>query len=282
MKLRVLKYSLLSGVLLMVIGCEDVVEVDVPQEEPRLIVNALVRVNPSTDFVNIQVKVSLTNSFFGEIPVTNLEQITLAGAVLVDYNNPGSGIYEGIRSRDYMESLEGEEILLQITWEDKRYYASTTYIPTVPIDAVEIGDDTLFNEDETEVIITFTDNPDRLNYYVFDMGSGNFTTVDDQFIQGQQFQFSYFYDKKFEPGEELTVKILGADQSFYNYMNLLIEQTEDNFGVFETPAATVRGNIFDVTELDNIDFFDNVNIPNEFALGYFAVVQEYSQTITIE
>jgi hypothetical protein len=256
--------------------------VEVPQEDPRLIVNALVRVNPNSDFVTLRVKVSLTNSFFGEVPVTNLEQITLAGAVLVDYDNPGSGVYEAIRSRDYMESLEGEEILLQITWEDKRYYASTTYIPTVPIDAIEIGDETLFNEDETEVIITFTDNPDRTNYYVFDMGFGNFVTADDQFIQGQQFKFSYFYEQKFEPGQELTISLLGADQSFYNYMNLLIEQTEDNFGVFETPVATVRGNIFDVTELDNIDFFDNVNIPNEFALGYFAVVQEYSQSITIE
>lgn len=263
-------------------GCEDVVEVDLPNEEPRLIVNALIRVNPDSDLVNLRVKVSQTNSFFDEIPVTNLEQITLAGAILVDTNNPGSGIYEGVRSRDYIESLEGEEILLQITWEDKRYYASTTYIPTVPIDNIKVGNNTLFNEDETEIIITFTDNPDRTNFYVFDMGFGNFTTTDDQFIQGQQFQFSYFYDQKFQPGQELVISILGADQSFYNYMNLLIEQTEDNFGVFETPAATVRGNIFDVTELDNIDFFDNVNIPNEFALGYFAVAQEYSQSITIE
>lgn len=264
------------------LGCEDVIEVNVPQEEPRLIVNALIRVNPNSNFVNLRVKVSLTNSFFGEIPVTNLEQITLAGAALVDYNDPGSGIYEGVRSRESFESLEGEEILLQITWEDKRYYASTTYIPAVPIDSLVIGSNTLFDEDETEVIITFTDNPDRKNYYIFDMGFGNFNTVDDQFIQGQQFTFSYFYDQKFEPGQELSISILGADQSFYNYMNLLIEQTEDNFGVFETPAATVRGNIFDVTELDNIDYFDNLKIPNEFPLGYFAVVQEYSQSIIIE
>ncbi|MEW2922346.1 DUF4249 family protein [Muricauda sp. ANG21] len=275
------KYLVICGTLFFC-GCEDVVEVDVPQENPRLIVNALVRVNPNSDFVNLRVKVSLSNSFFGEIPVTNLEQITLAGAILVDTDNPGSGVYEAVRSRNFMEGLEGEEILLQIDWEDKLYYASTTYIPAVPIDGIEIGDQTLFNEDETEVIITFTDNPDRTNYYVFDMGFGNFVTTDDQFIQGQQFKLSYFYEQKFEPGQELTISLLGADQSFYNYMNLLIEQTEDNFGVFETPVATVRGNIFDVTELDNIDFFDNVNIPNEFALGYFAVVQEYSQSITIE
>ena len=79
----------------------------------------------------------------------------------------------------------------------------------------------------------------------------------------------------------MTISILGADRDFFNYMNNLIEQTEEGFGVFETPAATVRGNIFDVTDLDNIDVFDNVEQPEVFPLGYFAVVQEYRQTITI-
>ena len=281
-KSSLLRYLVIPVALFFFMGCEDVIEVSVPDEAPRLIVNALVRVDPNSDFVDLIVKVSLTDSFFGEIPVTNLRQITLAGAILVDYDNPGSGIYTGTRTRDYIESLEGEEILLQIDWEDKLYYASTKYVRTVPIDNIEIGNNTLFSDDETEVIITFTDNPDRNDFYIFDMGFGNFTTVDDQFIQGQQFSFSYFYDQKFEPGQELTISLLGADQSFYNYMNLLLEQTEDNFGVFETPAATVRGNIFDVTELDNIDFFDNVKIPNDFPLGYFAIVQEYKQTIVIE
>jgi hypothetical protein len=53
-------------------------------------------------------------------------------------------------------------------------------------------------------------------------------------------------------------------------------------GPFSTPAATVRGNIFDVTGLDNEEVFDNVNRPDKFALGYFAVVQQYTRSITIE
>ena len=268
--------------VLFFLSCEDVVDINVDSEEPRLIVDALVRVDPNSDFVNLRVKVGLTDSFFGEIPVTNLKQITLAGAFLVDYDNPGSGIYEAVRSRENIEGLEGEEILLQIDWEDKLYYARTKYVRTVPIDNIEIGSNTLFNEDETEVIITFTDDGDRDDFYVFDLGFGNFITMDDQFIQGEQFSFSYFYDQKFKSGQEVTVSILGADQTFYNYMNLLIEQSEEGLGVFQTPAATVRGNIFDVTELDNIDFFDNVNIPNEFPLGYFAVVQEFTSTVVIE
>ncbi|TMU56847.1 DUF4249 family protein [Flagellimonas algicola] len=265
--------------LFALLSCEEVIEVEVPSEEPRLIVDALVRVDPTSNIVDIEVRVGLTDAFFGEIPVTNLKQITLAGGVLVDYDNPGSGIYKGTRSAENLKA--SEELLLQLEWEDKLYYGSTTYASSVPIDDLRIGSNTLFDEDETEIIITITDDPNRNDFYVVDLGFGNFITLDDQFFQGQQFSFSYFYDEKFEPGQEITVSVLGADQAFYNYMNLLIEQTEDDLGVFETPTATLRGNIFDVTELDNIDFFDNVNIPNEFLLGYFAVVEEYKQSITI-
>ncbi|MET1259703.1 DUF4249 family protein [Flagellimonas sp. DF-77] len=273
-------FGLYSSILILLFGCEDVIEVNVPDEEPRLIVNALIRIDPDSQIVDYEVKVSLTDSFFGELPVTNLQQIAIGGLILVDYDDPGSGVY---RQRGTLSSLEpGQEMILQIDWEDRLYFARTPYVETVPLDRIELGTETLFDEDDTEIIITFTDPGNRNDFYVFDLGFGNFTTVEDQFIQGQQFSFSYFYDQQFEPGQELTVSILGADLNFYNYMNQLIEQSEDTFGVFETPASTVRGNIFDVTELDNIDFFDNVLIPDEFALGYFAVVQEYTQTITVE
>ncbi|MEX0361571.1 MAG: DUF4249 family protein [Allomuricauda sp.] len=266
--------------ILAMLSCEEVIDVEVPSEDPRLIVDALVRVDPTSNIVDIEVEVGLTDAFFGEIPVTNLKQITLAGRVLVDYDNPGSGIYKGTGSLSSLRA--SEELLLQLEWEDKLYYGSTTYASSVPIDDLRIGTNTLFDEDETEIIITITDDPNRNDFYVVDLGFGNFVTLEDQFFQGQQFSFSYFYDEKFEPGREITVSVLGADQAFYNYMNVLIEQTEDDLGVFETPTSTLRGNIFDVTELDNIDFFDNVNIPNEFPLGYFAVVEEYKQSITIQ
>ena len=156
------------------------------------------------------------------------------------------------------------------------------YVPTVPIDDLRQGDETLFDEDETEIIVTFTDIPEQKDYYVFDFGFGNFLATDDQFIDGQEFTFSYFYDEILEPQTTLEVSLLGADQQFFNYIDLLVEQTENDGGIFETPAATVRGNMFDVTGLDNIEIFDNVGRPQSFALGYFAVVQESKATIVIE
>jgi hypothetical protein len=75
---------------------------------------------------------------------------------------------------------------------------------------------------------------------------------------------------------------MGTDQSFYNYMDLLIEQSGAAQGVFQTPVATVRGNVVDVTGLDNEDRFDNADRPEVFPLGYFAVVQEERSSLLIQ
>ena len=65
-------------------------------------------------------------------------------------------------------------------------------------------------------------------------------------------------------------------------MNLLVQQKEALDNPFGTPASTIRGNIFDATDIDNIDQYDNTGATNTFPLGYFAVVQEFKKSITIQ
>ena len=239
--------------------------------------------------MNAVVKVGLTSSFFEPVPVAGLTDITIinlslptadcGNCLILEELTPNSGIYEAITTPDFF--MNGE-LILQLTHEGRLYFARTEYIPTVPIDALVQGTETLFDDEETEVIVTFTDEPDRDDYYVFDFNFGEYFPTEDTFYKGQQFSFSYFYDRLFDPGTELEIQILGADQAFYNYMNLLIQQSDDQFDIFSTPVATLRGNIFDVTDLDNEEVVDNVSQPDVFPLGYFAVVQQYKDTLIIE
>lgn len=271
---------MLSGI----IACEDVIQVEVPADEPRLIVDALIRIDESMDLIRVSAKVSLTSSFFQTVPVTELEQITIInletnGLLILKEMEGGTGIYENETSPDFFR--EGE-LILQLTHNDRLYFARTRYVPTVPISSLLQGDGTFFEGNETEVVITFKDQADRNDYYVFDFDFDEYLVTEDEFYQGQEFKFSYFYNNKLQPGKTVIIRILGADQGFYNYMNQLIQQGGDLMGPFATPAATVRGNVFDVTGLDNEEIFDNVNRPDKFALGYFAVVQQYTQSITIE
>lgn len=278
-------FLIFTGFLILT-GCEDVVDIDTPTEPPRLSVDALIRIDENEPFTKATVKVKLTSSFFEETEVAELEQITIQNA---DYESSGPldsnfivltetapGIYEAGKRTSFF--TEGE-LELSITYAGNRYLASTRYVPTVPIDRLEQGEGKLFTGDETEVLVSFTDNPDRNDFYLFDFDFDEYLVTEDEFYQGQAFEFSYFYDGDVTLDREINVSILGVNESFYNYMNQLIVQSGGDQGPFQTPSATVRGNIINVTNIDNID---NVDDRNNFALGYFAVCQTFTQSIKIE
>ncbi len=281
-------------------SCEDVIDVNLPEVETRLVVDGLLRVDKSEEFVDVRITMRETSVFFDENQPTQVENAVINYGVLNDSGlfeslsfshlveeAPGTGVYvpdPNFSSDQRIRTASAEPgvvFILQVTHNGKRYFAQTEYAPTVPIDNLEQGNDTFIDDEETEVIVTFTDDGDNDNFYVFDFMYGEFLTVEDEFFQGQQFEFSYFYDDKVMAGQDVTISILGANEDFYNYMDLVLEQTQNNGGVFQTPVATVRGNVFDVTGLDNITVLDNVERPNDYALGYFAVVQEFSRTLTI-
>ena len=280
-------------------SCEDVIEVDVPTGESRLIVDALTRIDVNNELIPFKVKVTTTNNFFEETPATALESVVILVEVLDEngFSTPavktlieieqGSGIYlpdpccEG--NLTYTSILAENVIFrLVINHQGKKYFAETKYVAAVPIENILQGDNTLFTEDEQEVVVRFIDNPEEDNYYLFDFDFDEYLITDDTFYQGQAYEFSYFYDQTFEIGKKIDISILGVDQTYFNYMGQLIEQSTAQQGPFQTPVATVRGNIFDITGLDNINIFDNVERPNDFPLGYFAVVQEFKSSITIE
>jgi hypothetical protein len=64
-------------------------------------------------------------------------------------------------------------------------------------------------------------------------------------------------------------------------MNQIIVQSGGDQGPFQTPAATVRGNIINISGIDNNEIFDNVERSDNFALGYFAIIEEYKDSIII-
>ncbi|MGB5203706.1 DUF4249 family protein [Eudoraea sp.] len=294
------KYIYLLVVLVLNVACEDVIDVEVPNEEPRLVVDALIRVDIDEQFIPVEVKLSLSSDFFNNNTPTSAESVLIQydeyeDGIIINsgFSNlaeeiPGSGIYTpdpnfSSDQRIPTSILDRNLVFnLLIRHEGRLYLAVTEYVPSVPIDSVVQGDGTLFNDDETEIIVTFTDDPERDSFYLFDFSFGEFLVTEDKFYKGQQFSFSYFYDKIFESNTEIEIRLMGADQTFFNYMDLLIEQTTNDAGIFATPVATVRGNVFDITDIDNIDISDNVGQPNIFPLGYFAIVQEYKDTVVIQ
>lgn len=269
------------AVFLISIGCQDVIEVDLPTEEPRLVIDALIKIDDiNRQTALVQVKASLSSSFFDSVSPAQLEEITIKNTTtnttltLVE-SIPGTGLYE---NEWEMEQLTQGALELNIKHADQIYLAKTTFVPTVPIDELEQGNTTLFGEEETEVIVSFTDEGTRDDFYLFDFDFGEYLVTEDEFYQGQQFEFSFFYDSKLEDERLVIISIYGVDKDFYNYMNQLIFQSGPDTGPFSSPATTVKGNIINVTNNSDSLNVDNVN----FALGYFAVCQTFSDSLLIK
>ncbi|SFR74734.1 DUF4249 domain-containing protein [Maribacter stanieri] len=299
-----IRYFLLLLTLTLFISCEDVIDVDLPENETRLIVNGVIRVDETQDYLPIEIRVSESSSFFENNTIASIK------SAIIYYGTPnpdapeilegggvsnlaeleqGSGIWVPDPTFDSDQRIrvssinEGDVFQLTIETNEERFFATTTYVKSVPIDSLVQGDETLFSGDETEVIVSFTDRGDSDDFYVLDLDFGEFLVTEDEFYQGQTFVFSYFYDNELElnTSSVVDISLLGADEAFYNYMNQIIVQSGGDQGPFQTPAATVRGNIINITGIDNNEVFDNVERTNNFALGYFAIVEEYKDSIEI-
>ncbi|WP_025740051.1 DUF4249 family protein [Aquimarina pacifica] len=256
-------------------GCEEVIDVDLTDGDPRLVVDASFQVfmNESvTPIIEGGVQLKQSTPFFDEenIPVNNAEVFITnlsnnSRINFIESSEPGFYI------PDTEEFIPDFDISYQLTVivNNETYVATAELIPTVPIDAIEQGDGTLFDGNETEVIVFFTDDGDRDDYYLFDFDFNLFLGSEDRFYQGESFNFSYFYEDGLD-NRNVTIKILGIDENYYNYINLVIEQSEQDGGnPFQTPPATLKGNIINTTNKDN------------YALGYFNLSEANRSDITI-
>ena len=275
-------YIYLFAIMICTIGCEDVIEVDLDSEPPRLTVDAVIRLDTNQPITTAIINVSESSSFFDQIQPVQVEELRIQNLEyepinpldenFILFNETGSGVYEATTRTDFFTT---GELILTLRYKNELFLARTTFAPAVPFDSIVQGDAVLFSGEETEIIVSFTDIPNQTNFYIFDFDYNEYLVSEDTFYPGQQFEFSYFYDN-LETGTTLDISILGATRSFYTYMNQLIVQSGGNQGPFQTPVGTVRGNLINVTETG--DRTKNSN----FALGYFAVVEEFKERITIE
>ena len=270
-------------------ACEDVVEIEVPTDQSRLTVDALMRIDltQSSSTYYAEVRVSTSTNFFESVEPARLDQISITNleseeTIPLFETFSGSGVYQSETTIDFMTS---GDLVLFIEHQGSRYAAQTAYVPTVPITKLEQGDATLFSGEETEIVVAFKDQPNRTDFYLFDFDFNEYLVTEDTFYPGETFEFSYFYDDDVKEGMVLDISILGVDRGFYNYMNQLIVQSGGDQGPFQTPAGTVKGNIINVTNVEDISDLDNLDSlvdQENFDLGYFAVCQTYSKSISIE
>ncbi|MCF6308394.1 MAG: DUF4249 domain-containing protein [Flavobacteriaceae bacterium] len=250
------------------ISCEDVVEIDLNESEPRLVIEANLDLLENGQSIT-KVRLTLSAPFYeDEVPIVSDATIIIKeDDIIHTLEYAQDGYYIG--NFDFNYNID---YTLEVLYNNELYTATQQLISVTSIDYVEQVNDAGSSGDEIDLKIFFTDPPNEENYYFYEGTSGKGLVVDsfsDEFFDGNQIFALYSVDD-LEAGDNVQIRLYGVDEQFYNFMSLLLQQNSSGGGPFETQPATVRGNIV------------NLDKPDNFPFGYFRVSNVYRESYTIE
>lgn len=236
------------------ISCEEVVDIELEESEPRLVIEAsLVWDEQSSSNMQI-IELSLTAPYFDEeVPPATGATVKISTETGEEYLF--KEVSDGIYQNDRIMPVENVSYQLEVIYEQEVYTATEHYIPTPELQYVEqeLGG---FSGNEYEFKVYYEDPAERKNYYFFRYLNERFNLqiYDDEFTNGNQ-TFAFFSDEDAEPGELVLFEIQGISSGFYEYMFILRSQAgNSNGGPFQTQPSIVRGNIVNQTNPDNFPF----------------------------
>ncbi|WP_223033211.1 DUF4249 domain-containing protein [Hanstruepera marina] len=265
-----IKHIVLLVFSLTLFTCEDVIDVDVPTSEPRLVIDASINWFKGTSGNDQSIKLTLTAPFFNEsVPPANDAQVYITDESNTVYNfieNGSSGIYENSN----FVPIINQEYELTIIYNNETYTGTETLLGVSELEYVEQNLEGGFTGEETEIKAFFTDPVNEENYYFFEFipsipVTPTLDTFKDEFVNGNLI-FGFYVEEDLNPNDEVIIRNHGVSERFYEFMFLLLQQTGGGGGPFETQPATVRGNCINTTNPDN------------YPLGYFRL-SEVSEII---
>jgi hypothetical protein len=262
--------------LFLIASCSDVIELDLNNSDPRLVIDAVMERN---EMGTTSTKIQLTRSagFYDEDLVfvdDAIITITDNGTgQVIPINFAASGVYESnfpfIRSTD----PTAVSYTLNINDNGDIYTATETYQQTVPLIEVEQQTISGFGDDITEITAFFNDPAGQGNFYLFEYNDEENDQIDigdDEFTDGNRSQTTFFIEE-LTPGTVATVRIMGINQRCFNFYDTLLQQAGDGGGgPFAVQPAVVRGNIINITDAQRFPF------------GYFRISEVFDLEYTIE
>lgn len=267
--MKALLNILLSIILISLFSCEEVVDIDLQESEPRLVVEASIIWEKESSGNNQIIILSTTTSFYSSEnpPAENASIIiTSSSDDTYEFSEIAPGIYENNNFKPELDRTYN----LSIKYKDEFYTASEKMIPVVDLENVEQTLNGGFGGDDIELKAYYSDPLEVQNFYLFKFffDDASLQIYDDEFTNGNR-TFAYFSDEDLKSGDQVNFEMQGISERFYEYLYILSSQAgENNGGPFQTQPTTVRGNIVNTTN------------PENFAFGYFRLSQ--SDTLTYE
>lgn len=266
---------LLLVLLFGITSCEEVIDVDLNTAKPRLVIDAALKWEKGTDGAIQKIKLTTTTGYFDQtIPKVSGATVfvTNSNNVVFDFIEtvPNSGEY---LCTNFIPVLESNYTLTIV--QNGVTYNATEKLKAVPtIDKVEQKDDGGFGGENIEIKVFYTDDGTRDDYYLLRSQLSSYkipaySVSRDEFYQGNQI-FGIYSNDDINSGDKVDFALYGISQGYYNYLQVLLSIAGSAGGSpFQSPPATVRGNIVNTNNVDN------------YVLGFFSLSEIDRITYTV-
>jgi len=264
-------------------SCTDVIDVDVPFDGPRLVIEASLDWEKGTQGNDQTIKLSVTIPYFDDIST----DIVTGASVKVTEGTDGRVVQftdqnDGTYTTSEFIPVINQSYTLEVVYNGEVYIAKEILTPVVDIAMVDQSTENGFNKDVIEVNIYFFDPVDEDNFYLtkfherkdlfptlFDI-SDEFTNGNEMYVFYEKFDGRDTEEKELLPGDIVDIELYGISKTYFNYIRLLISQHQSENNPFSTTPSPLRGNC------------TNPQNPDNFAWGYFRLTQVDRVTYTIQ
>jgi len=262
--MKITKYIALIVTTLFFISCEEVIDVDLNTAPPRLVVDAAINWQKGTTGADQKIILSTTTGFYSNvIPKVSGATVSVKSSANLNYlftEVPNTGEYKC----ETFKPILGETYTLTVIYKGETYSATETMQSVSAIESVTQKNNGGFSGKDFEIQVYFKD-PIEKNFYMVKFfpdiyKAPSYSIIRDEFTNGNLKNW-LFSDPDLKQGNIIAITHYGVSESYYNYMNKIISISSSSGGgsPFQTPPATVRGNIVNQKNIDN------------YALGFFSL-----------
>lgn len=210
---------------LSLVGCEEVIDVDLNSATPKIVIEGSLMDDGSNTFV----KISKTTDYFnpGIYP-----QVSNASVQISDTKGNKYNLHEvepGYYETDEIVPEDNETYTMIVNAEGETYEASSTFEKPMSIDSIwyKKGDSFDTEADGYTVSFLFQDHPEKRDYaraklYVNGIHeSEGLATYRDNLTNGKQIEYEqYLSDTTVTVGDKITLELITLDKYAYNYFNV--------------------------------------------------------------
>jgi hypothetical protein len=228
-------YILLLFVSQLIFSCEKVIDVDLNEANPALVIEG----NLNYEQGRLEVKISKTASYFGNDNMDNISNATVTfkhhTGELIEINETSPGVYED----DHLLVRPGNLYGLTVVVDGKEYTAESFLREPVPIDSVAYGyyQGNGFFDSGYRVKLHFSDPPNTDNYYrikvyregILQNGVDDLIVFDDFAIDGKMIEVT-LRGQIFTKGDKAKVELISLDKNAFEYFSGLRELINTNPG----------------------------------------------------